>query len=82
MSINKEMSTEDLEKELKRRKEESAKADAPQLVAIPDIEALRKLAISIEEDRIKGREGKDDEHWCYEGIMQAFYGKDYFNKIS
>ncbi len=52
------------------------------LIDNPDIEALQHLAMDIEAQRADGQPMKDQEHYCYEAIMNAFYGNDYFKTIN
>lgn len=53
----------------------------PKIVENPDLSDLHSLAIEIEKERIKGRNLKDEKHWCYEVVMKTAFGDNYFEKI-
>lgn len=69
--------TEQLEAELKRRKEEEEKRNIPQPVTTPDWTHVRAMVI----DHIfsvfdRGYGDSDTKHYIYEAAIEAVYGKN------
>jgi hypothetical protein len=77
--VLKSFSNEELEAELKRRKQETQKIHP---LETPDYNQLYKYIVSglanAPNDR---RLPKDFEHYVYELAMQAIYGKDVFKRV-
>jgi len=70
----KEYSTEDLRKELTRREEESSAAAPLEKI---DWQPVIDLVIDgVDTMRNECYEPKDFEHYVYEAVMEAVYGKD------
>lgn len=81
MSDLNNFSDEELKRELKKRKEE-AKKQAFKMNEDPDLTGLKNYAEEQKESYLKdGEPTKDAEHYMYEEVMKAFYGKDFFDKI-
>lgn len=80
--INK-LSIEELEAELKKRKEKSDLDSIPKPLENIDIDAIKKIAQDeLEHITKSGQNSKDIEHWMYEAVMESVYGKDIFNYIN
>ena len=69
-----------LERELLRRKEEAKKKSLPQPLDNINIAEIKNTAIMIRDAVANnGHVGNNDEHWCFEAVMQSVFGKDYWN---
>ena len=77
------ISNEDLLKELQKRKLILAEEFIPKLKEDPDLVPLKRLAEEIQAEEFKENNqyysNEDNKQWCYEAIMTAFYGEDYFD---
>lgn len=80
MSDLKKVSDEDLERELERRKREKAGNSAPKPLSNPDFSKLITFVVSGIEEAVKERRKDSDfEHYVYEVVMEAIYGKDFWD---
>jgi hypothetical protein len=69
-----DLTMEDLENELVRRKKELAKR--PEALLKPDYSAISRYAESIINTIAKeGYPPKDHKHYCYEIVMETVYGR-------
>ena len=59
--------------EIERRKLEANKPPEP--LAKPDFSDIIKLANEMVKQKVDGREDDDNDHWCFEAVMDAVYGK-------
>lgn len=82
MSIE-SISNEDLLKEMERRKLRIAEDLIPKLKEDPDLVPLKRLAEEIKAEEFREENqyysNEDNKNWCYEAIMKAFYGENYFD---
>ncbi len=70
-------SIEDLEEEIFRRREAVRKAPSP--LPVPDFSFLREMVITSINQSVKDEhEDNDFEHYVYEAVMEAIYGKDFW----
>lgn len=82
MKLN-ELSTEELEKELERRKEEKRLKQKPIPKENIDFSEVIKLAQEdIDEIFEEHSSPEDIEEYIYEAVMECIYGKDIFNWIN
>lgn len=76
----KNLSDDELEKELLRRKEEKAAKATPKPLAKPDFtELIGTIVDGIEQAVRDRRAGKDFDHYVCEAAVEAVYGKDFWN---
>jgi hypothetical protein len=71
----------DLLAEMERRKAVANKPPEP--LTRPDFTSIVKFAQEMVEQRVKKHEDCDNDHWCFEAILTAVYGKaiwDWWNK--
>ena len=70
-----EATEEEIEQELERRKRDKA----PEPIANPDFSRLIKMTLEETEYLKKnGYPSKDFDHYVYEEVMSAIYGKGYW----
>lgn len=82
IDINK-LSTEDLEAELKKRKEKDILDSIPKPLNDINIDAIKNIAKEELEYLTKnGKNSKDIDHFMYETVMKTVYGNDIFNYIN
>ena len=71
----KEITDEELQAELDKRKAERDEKAKPQPIAEPDWSRARATVVNHVEDVLRGvQEGKDIEHYIYEQALEAVYG--------
>jgi len=84
MRTIKDFSDIEMQKELKRRKKEK-KIPQPLSSDEVDVDKIRNTAIEYMKERHSENFYDDDwDHWFYECVIEAFYGKgiwDYLNKL-
>ena len=78
MSIE-QFTEEQLLAELKRREQTK---DRPRPLNNPDYSQLIKVTEAIFDSYQKDGYFKDDDHWCYESLMECLYGSNVFNWIN
>lgn len=77
------LSTEELEAELEKRKQEEALNSIPKPLKDINIDAIKNIAREELEYVTKyGESSKDIEHWMYETVMTSVYGDNIFNYIN
>lgn len=82
IDINK-LSTEDLEAELKKRKEKDILDSIPKPLNDINIDAIKNIAKEELEYLTKnGENSKDIDNFMYETVMKTVYGNDVFNYIN
>ena len=74
MFIN--ISTKELQEELKRRQEFDKIKPKPKLIDLPDIKPLQAICQQYIESLGKDDEDDDDEHYIFEVAMETFFGED------
>lgn len=75
----KDASKEDLQKELIRRAEFEKKKSIPQPLENIDTDSILEFAIAVRDEIVQGLTDEDNDHWAYECVMMAVFGKDYFD---
>jgi hypothetical protein len=78
MKLN-ELSTEELEKELERRKEEKRLQKPAQKENIDFSKVIELAQEDIDEIFEEHSSPEDIEEYIYEAVMECIYGKDIFN---
>ena len=77
------LSTEELEAELERRKQEAELNSMPKPLEDINIDAIKKIAQEeLEYITKNGVNSKDIEHWMYETVMISVYGDDIFDYLN
>ncbi len=46
-----------------------------------NLESIKKFAKEVMEAKIKWEEDEDTDHYAYETIMEAVYGKQYWERL-
>jgi hypothetical protein len=76
------VSTEELERELAKRKEAQV-MEAPTPLANPDFSAMTAMIVEGTNGTAKtGREDSDFQIYVYEAAMTAVYGEDFFDWLN
>ena len=81
MSELSKLSTEELEAEILRRKEERAVAARPQLVGTPDMTDLISACEGYITEQLTDSVDDDTEHYIFELAMISLYGRDIFEQL-
>lgn len=70
----------EIERELKRRREEEAKREIPQPLPVINTKAMVEFALSVRDSIVDGtyHEDNDNDHWAYEVVMETVFGKAYW----
>jgi hypothetical protein len=69
-----------LKLELKRREEEKAKKDLPEVLPVIDAKNIIEFAKEVRDSiNSTGFEPKDTEHFAYETIMETVFGHAYWD---
>lgn len=80
--INK-LSIEELEAEIKKRKEKSDLDSTPKPLENINVDAIKKIAQEeLEYVTENGENSKDIEQWMYEAVMKSVYGDNIFKYIN
>ena len=75
-----DMSIEELEQLLDKKKKDKNKAPAP--LDTPNFNGISDLVTGYIKDIGNDLEPKDIEHWCYEACVEAIYGRNIWNWIN
>jgi len=67
-----------LEKHLEKLKQEQADQERPKLVDKPNFSRLLAVLDQHLDEVAAGQEDDDTEHFIYEEVLKAFYGKNVF----
>lgn len=83
MSI-KDLTDEELQKELKRRAEERRQKSIPKPLDKPDFSEVIKMAEEVIQDTLGGLEEIDEDtvNYFYEECMRAVYGQNIFDWLN
>ena len=76
------ISDEELQAELDRRKAEREEAAKPQPIAEPDWSKVRAMAVKHVEDTLRRERQKDAETHIYETVLEAVYGADIWTRLN
>lgn len=78
------VSLDELEKEIKRRKKQERLP--PPMAVAPDYDSIRECVENINKEMIEQNyNDEDNKHWIYEAVIKALYGDNadkYFNWLS
>ena len=74
--------TEDLLKEIEKRKQEKKEQERPKILTDISLYNLKKLAESYLNSVEAGQTREDDEHWFYEEVLETLYGKNIWKWIN
>ena len=79
----KEMTDEELQAELDRRKAKRDKAAIPVPIEEPDWSRVKIMAMDhVGRTLRRERESKDIDHYIYELVLEAVYGADIWNTLN
>jgi hypothetical protein len=67
-----DLSIDELEQLLEKKRKELKKAPAPLMV--PNFDNIVQTAKDYVADIENDREPRDIEHWCFEAVLEAVYG--------
>lgn len=70
------ISIQELEGEIKRRKEEEKRGKRPVPKKEPDFSGLVKMIEGCFDEAAAGERVKDFDHYVFEGAIEAIYGSD------
>ena len=78
-------SVEELEKALAKKKQQmKTLKELKPLMSIdvkPFVEFAERAFQNYLDNGCEWREDSDDEHWCFEIVMETVYGEDFFDKL-